>query len=130
MAAHFSHASATPTTLDLSLREMTVEDVVPTLDHQTDYGVVLTYVIGVRYRKASLTLMVITPAQHDQFWSFYRSVINANTRFTFTADHTNFSGDQWSAKFASVPQFDRLQVPGARIVGDIQVEIQDVAVSL
>jgi hypothetical protein len=130
MAARFIHASATPASLDLSLREMTVEDVVPTLTHETDYGTVLRYVIGTKLRRAKLKLMVTTPTEHDQFWSFYRSATSANSRFTFIADATNFASDTWSAYFMSVPEFTREQMPGARILGTIEVEIQDAGLNL
>lgn len=132
MAARLMHASATPATLDLILRDMNVEEIVPTQDHQTDYGVILRYVIGVRYRMASLEFMVTTAAEHDAFWSFYRTATNANTRFTFIADAVNFPADSWSAFFtSSPPQFDRdKRVGGSRILGTIKVKIQDAAVNL
>jgi hypothetical protein len=36
---------------------------VPTLRHQSDYDVISNYVLGVRYRKAKLTLMVTTKTE-------------------------------------------------------------------
>jgi hypothetical protein len=131
MAARLSHGSATPSTLDLTLMEMQVEEIVPTQDHQTDYGTVLRYVLGVRYRKASLEFYVKSATEHDQFWSFYRTATNANTRFQFIADATNFGSDSWSAFFVSTPKFDRdRRIGGARIAGTIKVDIQDAPASL
>jgi hypothetical protein len=130
MAARLSHASATPNTLDLILQEMSVTEDCPTQDHRTDYGVILRYVIGVRIRKASLEFLLTTPAEHDNFWTFYRTATNANTRFTFTADNINYPSDTWSAFFVSTPKFERRKMPGARILGTLRVDIQDAPVTL
>jgi hypothetical protein len=131
VAAQLSHASATPSSLELTLMEMSVEDVVPTKSHLTDYGTVLRYVLGVRYRTATLDFYITSAAQHDQFWQFYRSVTNANTRFQFIADNVNFPSDIWSAYFMSAPEFERdRRIGGARIAGTLRVDIQDAPVSL
>jgi hypothetical protein len=131
MAARLSHASATPTVLDLTLRSMSTDPIVPIQEHLTDYGVRLRYVLGVRYRTASLELYVKTATEHDNFLSFYRTVTNANTRFTFIADTTNFGSDTWSAFFTSTPTFDRDdRVGGGRLAGTIKVDIADAPVTL
>jgi hypothetical protein len=131
MAARFSHASATPSVLDLNIRSMSTDENVPTQEHTTDYGVRLRYVLGVRFRTASIELYVKTATEHDQFWTFYRTVTNANTRFTFIADTTNFGSDTWSAFFTSTPSFDRdKRVGGARNAGTIKVDIADAPVTL
>jgi hypothetical protein len=131
MAARLSHGSATPTVLDLTLRSMSTDPIVPIQEHLTDYGVRLRYVLGVRYRTASLELYVKTATEHDNFLSFYRTVTNANTRFTFIADTTNFGSDTWSAFFTSTPTFDRDdRVGGGRLAGTIKVDIADAPVTL
>jgi hypothetical protein len=131
VAARLSHASATPSVLDLTLMEMSVDEQVPTQEHLTDYGTRLRYVLGVRYRTATLEFYVKTSTEHDQFWTFYRTVTNANTRFTFIADTTNFGSDTWSAFFTSTPTFDRdKRVGGARNAGTIKVDIADSPVTL
>lgn len=127
--ARFSHASGTPTTLDLQLHEMSTEDVVPKTQHRTPMGTLLRYVHGTRYRRASLTLMLRTSTEHDNFLSFYRSVSLLNTRFTFVADLTNYPSDTWSAYFVDDPVFDRVQA-GARIVGAVRVTIEDAPANL
>ncbi len=131
MAARLSHASGTPTSLDLTLVEMKVDREVPVQDHRTEYGTVMRYVLGVRYRTASLTFYIKSAAEHDQFWTFYDSVMNANTRATFIADMANFPSDVWSILFTSTPSFDRdNRIGGARIAGEMSVDVQDRAVSL
>jgi hypothetical protein len=131
VAARLSHASATPSVLDLTLMEMSVEENVPTQEHLTDYGTRLRYVLGVRYRTATLEFYVKTATEHDQFWSFYRTVTNANTRFTFIADATNFGSDTWSAFFISTPTYDQdRRVGGPRRAGTIKVDIADAPVTL
>jgi hypothetical protein len=131
MAARFVHGSATPSTLDIVLLDMEIEPIVPTQTHQTDYGVVLRYVIGVHYRRASLELMCRTTTEYNNFLSFYRTVTDANTRFTFIADTTNHPSDTWSAFFVSTPTFDREQrIGGERIVGTFSVDIQDAPANL
>jgi hypothetical protein len=131
VAARLSHASGTPSVLDLTLLEMSVDELVPTQEHMTDYGTRLRYVLGVRYRTATLEFFVKSATEHDQFWTFYRTVTNANTRFTFIADATNFGSDTWSAYFTSTPSFDRdRRIGGARIAGTIKVDIADAPVTL
>jgi hypothetical protein len=131
VAARLSHGSGTPSTLDLTLIEMEVGEIVPTQTHKTDYGTILRYVLGVRYRTASLEFYIKSATEHDQFWTFYRTVTNANTRFLFIADATNFPGDQWSAFFVSDPKFSRdRRIGGARIAGTVSVDIVDAPVAL
>jgi hypothetical protein len=129
MAARFLHGSAVPSTLDIILREMEVEEDAPVQRHRTDYGNIIgTYVLGKRTRSASLELMVTTQTEYNNFWSFYRTAVNANTRFTFIADTTNDPSDSWSAFFISEPKFQRdPDVPGSgsRKAGTISVDIQD-----
>ena len=130
MAARFAHAGATPTTLDLQLHEMTTRDVVPKTHHQTPTGAAIgRYVHGTRYRVGDLLVKVRTATEHDNFLSFHRTAMNANTRFTFTADVTNFPGDTWSAFFMTEPVFERLQA-GAKIIGAFRFQIEDVPVAL
>jgi hypothetical protein len=131
MAARFVHGSATPSTVDIVIRDIEIEELVPTRRHSTDYGVILSYVIGVRYRKASLELMCRTTTEYQNFLNFYRTATNANTRFTFIADTTNHPTDTWSAFFVSEPKFDReTRIGGERIVGTFSVDIQDAPVTL
>jgi hypothetical protein len=131
VAARLSHASATPSVLDLTLMEMSVDEQVPTQEHLTDYGTRLRYVLGVRYRTATLEFYVKSATEHDQFWTFYRTVTNANTRFTFIADTTNFGSDVWSAYFTSTPSFDQdKRIGGPRRAGTIKVDIADAPVTL
>jgi hypothetical protein len=131
VAARLSHASATPSVLDLTLMEMSVDEQVPTQEHLTDYGTRLRYVLGVRYRTATLEFYVKSATEHDQFWTFYRTATNANTRFTFIADTTNFGSDVWSAYFTSTPSFDQdKRIGGARRAGTIKVDIADAPVTL
>ena len=129
MAARLSHASGTPTILTLQLHEMDVEEAARTTDHKTAGGAVLRYVVGTRVRRATCLFMLRTAAEHDTFWTFYRSVMAVNTRFTFTADIVNYPGDTWSALFVSFPQFTRIRM-GTRIVGGMRVEIEDLPVAL
>ena len=126
--ATFSHASATPNPLTVILRGISIGEQIPKLDHQTDYGTLSRYIVGTRFRTAKLTLLVTTKTEHDNFLSFYRSAMLANTRFTFIADPTNAPSDTWSAFFMSEPEFERRMHPG--ILGEFTVEIQDVAVTL
>lgn len=130
MAARFLHASASPNTLDLALIGMMVEPSAPKRQHQTDSGTILQYVIGVYVRKASIEVMVTTPTEHANFLSFYRTATNANTRFTFIPDATNFPSDTWSAFFVSEPRLEYRRMPAGRIVATFHVDIQDAPVSL
>lgn len=130
MACRFSHASATPSSIDLPLIEMSMEPAVPKKQHQTDYGVILQYIIGVSVRKGSLTVMVTTPTEHSNFLAFYKTASNANSRFTFVADQTNFPSDTFSAYFTSEPKFEYRRMPAGRIVATFRVDIQDAPVTL
>jgi hypothetical protein len=129
MAARFVHGSATPSTFDLILREYDVQETAPTRTHRTDYGNRIgTYVLGTRTRTASIELMVRTATEYDNFWSFFRTATDANTRFTFIPDAVNDPTDSWSAFFASEPKFSRdPNVPGggSRKTGTISVDIED-----
>lgn len=127
--ARLAHASATPTTLDLQLHEFEVEDICRTTDHKTAGGATLRYVVGTRIRRGSCLFILRTATEHDQFWTFYRTVTAVNTRFTFTADFVNYVGDPWSAFFVSFPRFERYRV-GTRIAGGLRVEIEDAPVAL
>lgn len=126
--AFFSHGSASPSNITIILRAIEIDEIDPIVDHMTDYGNISRYVLGTRFRKAKLTLMVTTKTEKDNFFAFYRSATNAGSRFTFIADTTNEPSDTWSAFFVSAPQFQRRLHPG--VLGDIEVEIQDAAVSL
>lgn len=131
MAARLSHGAATPSSLDLTLIEMSVDRIVPAKDNRTEYGTILRYIIGVKYRTASLTFYIKSATEHDQFWTFYDSVMAANTRATFVADATNFPSDVWSILFTSTPTFDRdRRIGGARIAGELSVDVQDVPSTL
>lgn len=134
MAARFTHGSATPTVLDIILKEMDVEEDAPTRTHYTDYGnMVGRYILGKRTRRASLELWVSTKTEYDNFWSFYRTSLNANTRFTFVVETTNDASDVWSALWSSTPKFSRDQnVPGSgnRKAGTISIDIEDQTVNL
>lgn len=129
MAARFSHASGTPTSLDLQLHELSTTDVVPKTQHKTPTGTALRYVHGTKYRRGELVLFVKTATERDNFLSFHRSVSSVNTRFTFIADVTNFASDTWSAFFVTDPVFERYRA-GSRIVEAVRVVIEDAPSSL
>ncbi len=130
MGARLAHASATPTSLDLQLHELTEIELVPMTQHKTPTGTVIgRYIHGVRARRAQLTLMLRTTDEYNNFVSFYRTTQNANTRFTFTPDITNFPSDTRSAYFVSDPQFTRWR-HGAKVAGAVSVVIEDAPVSL
>lgn len=129
MAARLQHPSATPATLDLTLRELSETPEVPVQDHTTDYGTRLRYVLGVKFRRATVKFQ-LTRETYSDFKSFYQSVTNANTRFTFIADTTNDSSDVWSAYFVSTPEFQREEFPGPRMLWTVSVDIEDVPSSL
>lgn len=128
--ASFTHGSATPTTIDVILREFSMKPFVPGPSHRTAGGARLNYIVGTRVRAASLTLMVTTATEHDQWWSFFYSAKLANTRFTFVKDPIYRPSDTWSAFFVSEPEIQEIQFPFGRIVGEITVEIEDAPVAL
>lgn len=130
MACRFSHASATPTSIDLALVAYEVEETAPKHQHQTDSGMILQYVIGTYVRKASIEVMVLTPTEHNNFLSFYRSATSANSRFTFIPDATNLTYATWSAFFTSEPKVGQRRMPAGRLVATIRVDIQDAPVTL
>jgi hypothetical protein len=130
MAARFTHAGATPTTLDVILRGMSESESYPGPMHRTAGGARLNYVVGVRIRAASLTLLFITAAEKAAFQSFYRTMKSANTRGTFVADATNYGSDTWSFFFTSEPSYERTQMPGARIYDTVSIDIEDQPVAL
>ena len=130
MPARFSHGGATPSLVEVQLHEMTTRDVVPKTHHQTPTGAAIgRYVHGTRYRVGELTIILRTSTEHDNFLSFHRTAMNANTRFTFTADTVNYPGDTWSAFFMTEPTYERLRM-GTRNAGVMRVQIEDVPVAL
>lgn len=128
--ARFAHASATPPSVDLILDDISIDEIVPKHTDQTAYGVVLRYLLGVRYRRADLDILAITLADRDAFLSFYRTATRANTRFTFTADYVNHPTDTWSAFFMSEPSYKPRKLPNGRVAGTFSVTIQDQPVTL
>src|SRR5262245_8004107 len=99
--ARFSHAAASPAQVDLILDGIDIDEVVPEHTHQTGYGVILRYIMGVRFRTADLDLIAISQTDRDNFLSFYRTAMRANTRFTFTPDYVHFPSETWSAFFTA-----------------------------
>ncbi len=128
--ARFTQAGATPTTIDVILRQFSMRPYVPGVSHRTAGGARMNYIVGTRARSASLTLMVTTATEHDQWWSFFYSAKMANTRFTFVKDPIYRPSDTWSAFFISEPEIQEIQSPFGRIVGEISVDIEDVPVAL
>ena len=130
MACRFLHASASPSTVDLPLTGYTVKHNVPVTQHQTDTGTVLQYVQGVKYRSATIEVMVTTAAEHNNWVSFYTTAIAANSRFTFIPDAANLTYDTWSAFFTSTPTLEHRRMPAGRIVAVWRADIQDAPVSV
>lgn len=130
MAARLFHASATPTSVDLILRQMQEGEDIPGPMHRTAGGQRLNYVVGTRIRNASLTFALVTMTEKNNFQSFLRSMKLANTRGTFTVDTTNHASDTWSFFFTSAPKYDRRQMPGARIYDEVTIEIEDAPIAL
>jgi len=123
--ARFQHAGATPSSVDLILDDIAIDEIVPDHTDQTKYGTVLRYIVGVRYRRADLDLLAISITDRDNFFAFYRTAMRANTRFTFTPDYVNHPTDTWSAFFMSEPSYKPRKLPNARVFGSFSVTIQD-----
>ena len=130
MACRFSHGSATPTSLDLTLIGYEEKPTTPVVQHQTDSGTILQYVIGTTYRRGTIEVMILNDTERTNFKSFVKTARAANSRFTFMYDATNFSSDSWSAYFISEPSFKYKLMPAGRIVFTASVDIQDVPVSV
>lgn len=128
--ARFSHPGALPSSVDLILDDIDIDEIVPEHTDQTAYGTVLRYILGVRYRTADLDLLAITQADRDNFLSFYRTVMRANTACTFTPDYVNHPTETWTARFMSELKFKPRKLPHARVFGTFTVTIQDQPVTL
>lgn len=130
MAARLAHASGTPTTLDLQLCEQTEIPEVLKTEHRTASGQRLRYIRGDRVRQSQCVFALKTATEYDNFYSFFETVEEVNTRFTFTPDFTNFPSRTYTAFFLGQPSFERVRVPGARIMGFVTVTIEDQPVAL
>ena len=128
--ARFTHASATPATLDVILRGFEESEDIPQASHRTAGGARLKYIVGTRIRKATLTLLLTSATEKANFQSFYRTATNANTRFTFIREPTYYGSDTWSAFFTSAPSYSHTQMPGSRILEELTCEIEDAPVAL
>lgn len=126
--ASFVHGTAGTVTIALFNFEKT-EDV-PRVTHKTPALQRLSYLVGVRQRRASLTLRAKTATEHDDFITWYRAVIAAGTTFTFTPD-SNIPGDAWTARFEDGQPltFSRIKA-GNKVVGDFSVSIEESPVNL
>lgn len=126
--ATFVHGTAG--TVTINLIEIEKGEAVPRVTHKTPALARLSYLVGVRQRTARLTLRAQSTAQHDDFITWYRAVVQAGTTFTFTPD-SNIPGDAWTARFEDGEPlaFSRIKA-GNKVVGDFSVSVEESPVNL